>query len=189
MLVSVTRGKEADARGTIRFIGQTLFATGIWIGVELVEDVGKNNGTVQGQFYFHCPPNRGLFVREENVEPLPDEAKGSLMTRDIATEISATLQSASLNNSPARTVTHPSWSDVDLERRAETTSMLKLKLSQLMNLLNQQLEIVKELEEDIASPARSSKADTEALYSEILELTEQEAELVDSFKRRLKSGL
>lgn len=175
MEVMVSRGKEADARGTVRFIGQTLFAVGIWIGVELVDDVGKNNGTVQGQFYFHCPPGRGLFVRDENVEPLHAEAKTTFTSPGPS--------------SPQRLSASNGWTATELERRVEATGMLKLKLSQLMSLLNQQLEIVKELEEDAAAPGGGSPVATQALYGEILELTEQEAELVDSFQRRLRSAL
>lgn len=32
--------------GIIKFIGETKFAEGIWIGVELKKQLGKNNGTI-----------------------------------------------------------------------------------------------------------------------------------------------
>ena len=32
-------------------------------GVELDKPVGKNNGTVNGEYYFTCEPNHGLLVR------------------------------------------------------------------------------------------------------------------------------
>mmetsp|Transcript_87441 Transcript_87441/g.245448 ORF Transcript_87441/g.245448 Transcript_87441/m.245448 type:complete len:259 (+) Transcript_87441:65-841(+) len=50
-------------RGTIRFVGETKFAPGNWIGVELDEPAGKNDGTVQGVSYFKCEPLKGLFCR------------------------------------------------------------------------------------------------------------------------------
>lgn len=49
--------------GTIRFIGDTKFMSGEWVGVELDEPFGKNDGSVQGVSYFRCKPMTGIFVR------------------------------------------------------------------------------------------------------------------------------
>ena len=46
-------------RGTLRYCGPTLFASGIWAGVELDEGVGKNNGSINNIYYFKCPPGYG----------------------------------------------------------------------------------------------------------------------------------
>lgn len=54
-------------RGTVRFSGATSFAPGKWIGIELYEQKGKNNGSVQGITYFNCKPNYGVFVRPSQV--------------------------------------------------------------------------------------------------------------------------
>jgi dynactin 1 len=51
----------------IRFIGQTLFAAGDWVGVELGDDTGKNDGSVQGERYFDCQLGRGMFVRPTKI--------------------------------------------------------------------------------------------------------------------------
>ncbi|KAI4100737.1 MAG: hypothetical protein LQ339_005415 [Xanthoria mediterranea] len=48
---------------TVQFVGQTQFAAGGWIGVVLDNATGKNDGSVQGQRYFDCPPRHGMFVR------------------------------------------------------------------------------------------------------------------------------
>jgi len=48
---------------TIRYIGDAHFQHGEWIGVELDDESGKNDGSVQGQRYFDCGPGRGMFVR------------------------------------------------------------------------------------------------------------------------------
>lgn len=50
-------------KATVQFIGNTSFAPGDWIGIELEDASGKNNGTVQGQRYFDCPPGHGMFIR------------------------------------------------------------------------------------------------------------------------------
>ena len=49
--------------GLIRYIGVTKFAPGDWVGVELDEAQGKNDGSVGGEIYFSCPPNHGVFSR------------------------------------------------------------------------------------------------------------------------------
>lgn len=40
--------------GWIRFLGTTKFAEGDWVGVELEEPRGKNDGSVKDQRYFTC---------------------------------------------------------------------------------------------------------------------------------------
>ncbi|KAL3468744.1 dynein associated protein-domain-containing protein [Aspergillus californicus] len=58
-VVSLTDGRQA----TVRFIGTTFFAESEWIGLELNDDSGKNDGSVQGERYFDCKPGHGMFVR------------------------------------------------------------------------------------------------------------------------------
>ncbi|KAK2590119.1 hypothetical protein QQS21_012199 [Conoideocrella luteorostrata] len=57
--VQLSDGRKA----TVRFAGQTSFQVGEWIGVELEEKTGKNDGSVQGQRYFDCPVGYGMFVK------------------------------------------------------------------------------------------------------------------------------
>ena len=82
--------KDKNLHGTIRFVGETEFAPGTWIGVELDEPKGKNNGTVKGKVipievysnicllykvYFECRDKHGLMVRVAQLEPLGDTGK------------------------------------------------------------------------------------------------------------------
>lgn len=54
----------SDGRtATVHFVGSTQFAAGDWIGVELEDASGKNDGSVQGQRYFECEPGHGMFLK------------------------------------------------------------------------------------------------------------------------------
>ncbi|KAI2657722.1 Dynactin subunit 1 [Labeo rohita] len=61
-------------RGTVAYIGNTLFASGKWVGVILEEPKGKNDGTVQGKRYFTCQENHGIFVRQSQIQLVEDGA-------------------------------------------------------------------------------------------------------------------
>ncbi|CAD7924481.1 unnamed protein product [Amoebophrya sp. A25] len=54
--------------GSVRYVGKPPFAPGIWVGIELDDAVGKNDGSVQGQYYFQCKPKHGVFVKAEQVQ-------------------------------------------------------------------------------------------------------------------------
>ncbi|KAL1965506.1 hypothetical protein VTN77DRAFT_5589 [Rasamsonia byssochlamydoides] len=62
-VVSLLDGRQA----TVRFVGSTHFAPGEWIGVELDEPTGKNDGSVQGERYFDCEHGFGMFIRPSAV--------------------------------------------------------------------------------------------------------------------------
>ena len=65
------RVEAAAGQGIVRFCGHTAFAPGKWIGIELFEPHGKNNGTLQGRTYWTpCEPNHGIFVRPSQVKIL-----------------------------------------------------------------------------------------------------------------------
>ncbi|KAG9259828.1 dynactin subunit 1-like [Astyanax mexicanus] len=68
-------------RGTVAYVGATLFASGKWVGVILDEPKGKNDGTVQGKAYFTCKENHGIFVRQSQIQ-LIEEGGSSATSPD-----------------------------------------------------------------------------------------------------------
>lgn len=54
--------------GIVRFVGPTAYAQRDFVGVELAEPTGKNNGTVKGVTYFKCPPRHGIMVRPSDIQ-------------------------------------------------------------------------------------------------------------------------
>lgn len=62
------RIKFDQLTGTIKYIGNIRDKDGIWVGIMLDTDDGKNDGSINGVRYFDCGgKNCGLFVREEKI--------------------------------------------------------------------------------------------------------------------------
>ncbi|XP_039746795.1 CAP-Gly domain-containing linker protein 2 isoform X4 [Pararge aegeria] len=72
VIVSSSRGSKA---GTLRYVGVTEFASGVWGGVELDDPLGKNDGSVDGKRYFECAPRFGLFAPISKVSRSPSNRK------------------------------------------------------------------------------------------------------------------
>lgn len=61
--------------GTLKFYGVTKFARGLWAGIVLDYEKGKNNGSVNGIVYFKCLPFYGVFVLASRVKKMVEPSK------------------------------------------------------------------------------------------------------------------
>ena len=52
-----------SSRGVVRYIGAVAGKAGTWVGIELENAEGRNDGAVGGQRYFSCQPMHGTFVQ------------------------------------------------------------------------------------------------------------------------------
>ena len=63
--------ENRQLEGVVAFVGSVSFAEGDdWVGVRLTGSsvgLGKNDGNVQGEQYFECPPQSGLFIKKNSV--------------------------------------------------------------------------------------------------------------------------
>lgn len=67
-----------ELQGTVLFSGQTSFADGDWLGLELDRKAGNTDGTMGGISYFDCDAGYGLLVRPHMAKPLSlDEDSGA----------------------------------------------------------------------------------------------------------------
>jgi dynactin 1 len=57
----------------VRHVGPVHFQPGEWVGIELEEPTGKNDGSVQGQRYFDCEQGHGMFLRAAGVRQVLDQ--------------------------------------------------------------------------------------------------------------------
>eukprot|EP01084_Bolivina_argentea_P304374 525631_1 len=60
--------------GIIRFIGipYSFNKEDVFYGIQLKKSKGKNNGSINGRWYFSCPRNCGIFIKCEKI-PKPKE--------------------------------------------------------------------------------------------------------------------
>ncbi|XP_028908623.1 kinesin-like protein KIF13B [Ornithorhynchus anatinus] len=61
--VTVGSSKTGAKVGVVRYVGPTDFQEGTWVGVELDQPSGRNDGSVGGKQYFKCSPGYGLLVK------------------------------------------------------------------------------------------------------------------------------
>ncbi|XP_070710515.1 dynactin subunit 1-like isoform X2 [Pempheris klunzingeri] len=115
-------------RGTVAYIGATLFASGKWVGVILNDAKGKNDGTVQGKRYFTCEDNHGIFVRQSQIQVVED---GSSVTSPDTPEsgIGKIIKQKDIAETPKTTKQTPVNIKKSSARRSAKTSRESLPSS------------------------------------------------------------
>lgn len=81
--------------GVVQYYGETNFAPGLWLGIELDKPSGKNDGSVGGVRYFSCPPKHGVFAPPSRVQRI----HGSV---DCLSELSSARLTRSLSGTMRR---------------------------------------------------------------------------------------
>ncbi|XP_024143283.1 dynactin subunit 1 isoform X3 [Oryzias melastigma] len=122
---SVVEVTGKGQRGTVAYIGTTLFASGKWVGVILDEPKGKNDGTVQGKRYFTCEENHGIFVRQSQIQVVDD---GSTSTSPETPEstLAKILKQKEMAETPKTTKQTPANLKKSSTRRSAKWSLPRL---------------------------------------------------------------
>ncbi|KNC55344.1 uncharacterized protein AMSG_12404 [Thecamonas trahens ATCC 50062] len=130
VLDSVVRVSNTGHFGVIRFVGETKFAPGLWVGLEMEEPVGKHDGLRDGVRYFQARYKHALFVRPSRVKvilrPHVSASVASPPRPSTAPAVSAPRSSTSV---PATTATSThfsrrSRSELDRSRAYRDRDML-----------------------------------------------------------------
>lgn len=95
--------------GTLRFKGETLFADGVWAGVELDKAEGNNDGSLGGNRYFVCSPLHGIFAPPQKIallslqEHMPPLKVESTLETSLEVDDATPLIDDFESKSPAKT--------------------------------------------------------------------------------------
>mmetsp|Transcript_16872 Transcript_16872/g.42904 ORF Transcript_16872/g.42904 Transcript_16872/m.42904 type:complete len:315 (-) Transcript_16872:420-1364(-) len=92
-------------QGVVRYIGPVKFASGEWVGLEMIEAKGMHDGSVMGVPYFRCPPQMGVFAPPEQVQTsgTADEAVVAQAMREAEAAASEPADAAAAAEAPAST--------------------------------------------------------------------------------------
>ncbi|XP_028994906.1 CAP-Gly domain-containing linker protein 4 isoform X2 [Betta splendens] len=95
--------------GVVQFYGNTSFAPGLWLGIELDKPSGKNDGSVGGVRYFSCPPKHGVFAPPSRVQRIHgsvdclSELSSSRLSHPLTASMRRSLSMASAIAAPKET--------------------------------------------------------------------------------------
>lgn len=184
-----------NKKGIIRFIGPTEFAPGTWVGIELFEPTGKNNGTIDNVQYFTCskPGLYGIFVSPSLIsldDGQDNHTKLEGIVEKLQTKLQDTLKKLEAHKlqiddleSQLETIT------VDREYYRNTNEIISQDLKELQHkydellketeLLRKELEMNQALEAEINQINADNNYDTSILIRKMKNLETQ----LDGLKR------
>ncbi|XP_077135005.1 centrosome-associated protein 350 isoform X2 [Ranitomeya variabilis] len=152
--------------GTLRFKGETLFADGVWAGVELDKAEGNNDGSLEGNRYFVCSPLHGIFAPPQKIALLSLEEHMPPLKIENNVEISLEPKEQIDDRTP-------SIEDFELKGPARTTSSKSSESSvseSHMTLIEQELQAGTTTDTPIA------EEENQRPKTPLLELTENRSE-------------
>ncbi|CAJ0922200.1 unnamed protein product, partial [Ranitomeya imitator] len=152
--------------GTLRFKGETLFADGVWAGVELDKPEGNNDGSLEGNRYFVCSPLHGIFAPPQKIALLSLEEH--MPPLKVENNVETSLEPKEQIDD--RT---PSVEDFELKGPARTTSSKSSEPSvseSHMTLIEQELQAGTTTDTPIA------EEENQRPKTPLLELTENRSE-------------
>ncbi len=79
--------------GTLLFKGVTKFAPGFWTGVALDKPEGKNDGSIEGEVYFTCAADHGLFVPPDKLSVLGSDMENLDQAEEGEESVPGTMDS------------------------------------------------------------------------------------------------
>ncbi len=198
--------KDPQIIGIVRYTGFTDFAPGYWVGLELNGPYGKNDGCVQKLRYFSCPPSCGIFVRASQLIFIEDDANKRTVDIDGTVqdvEDEPVDRTKSFDN-PSESAVDAYMKDLNLQSvdllkssyTEEVSLLLKMKITRLMDIINEQLQIAesmdgaKTLRQSSRNLSSSRSTETrlldENLIRQLMLLGERESRVNEEFNSELR---
>lgn len=184
-------------RGVVRFIGLVEFAEGNWVGIELHDVIGRNDGSVKGKRYFSCKKqgNYGVFAKEAIVHSAERE---KISTQGEKRELAEREHQTRQAGQTKKEMDKPAQTQEEIESQMEMLSVEKEYLQQGNKQLNQELEEL-QVKYDIACTEllimqedKQLNLQIEAEIKQQLEkrqLTSEDAEFLMSKNKQLEGAL